>query len=489
MRLASMTLVGCALAACGLAAACGSNSGSPAAPGDDAGQLAETSMLADTAAPPVDSGTAPTGDAQGDAGEAGEAGFPAFLPDDVPQVADGGGPVMTAPKVVPIFYASDDPAMVASVSDFITKLPGSSYWSAFAPEYGVGDLTALTPIMLTDSLTAYWDDSQIQAYLTAKLEANDPAWPAPDANTIYAFFFPPGVTITTTGMPLGDGGADAAVPNPGAVGCEGFGGYHDNITLSNNMNVSYAVVPRCASFPYGLIGHSLTGIDAITGPASHEIAESATDPFPGSTPAFSTLDAPHSYWGRLMGGGEVGDLCALIDSSFTKTLPGIPYAVQRIWSNLAARAGTDPCVPAPAGNVYFNAYPQMTDMVTLTSRGGSVTAKGVEIPVGGSAVVEFDIASSASTQPITLAISDGSSTGHQYLEAQFVECNNQATCGGVNGDKLHAKITVVSAGRRGTEPFQVEAQLPSNDYHLWAGLIAQPTEGGTGFPMDAGGGG
>lgn len=484
MRLASVALVGCALAASWLAVACGSSNGSsPKEPGDDAGMTVETSVAQDTGSPVVvDSGSTAV-DAPADAGPAGEAGFPAFLPDDVPQVVDSGGPVMTAPKVVPIFYAVDDPTTVASLEDFITKLPGSSYWQGWAPEYGVGDITALAPIVLTDSLTAYWDDSQIQADLTAKLEANDPAFPAPDGNTIYAFFFPPGVTITTDGVVLGDGGPDAAAPNPSEASCTGFGGYHDNITLSNNMNVAYAVVPRCASF--GI----LSGLDAITGPASHELAEAASDPFPSSDPAYLSVDAPHRYWTRLLGGGEIGDMCAQEEmSSFVKFPPGVPYTVQRIWSNHAAMAGTDPCVPLPAGDLYATAYPVLPDMITSTSHGSSVTSKGVSIPVGGSATVEFDlVANSAAVGPFTVKLIDSSSSGNEYLSVAWVECNGSDACTGSNGDKLHAIITVSAAGRGGTEPFLVESLVAQTGvYQFWAGLVGQPSDAGA--PGDSGGG-
>jgi hypothetical protein len=476
MRFTSMTFAGCALGASWLAIACGSSGNSPALQSNDAG-VEETSVAEETGTPVKDSGS-PAVDAPVEA-----AGSPAFIPTDVPQVENQGGPVMTAPKVVPIFYAADDATTVASIKDFVSKLPHSSYWMGFTSEYGVGDVTAEAPIVLTDTLPQYWDDSQIQAFLAAKLNAGDPAFPAPDANTIYAFFFPPNVTITTLGTPDSDAG-DAAAPPASATSCTGFGGYHDNITLANNMDVAYAVVPRCATF--GPLG----GIDAITGPASHELAEAATDPFPSTNPAFLTVDAPHSYWTRLLGGGEVGDMCAQEDSSFVKFPPDVPYVVQRIWSNKAALAGTDSCMPTPAGNVYFNTYPVMPDMITYSSRGVTTTSKGIEIAVGASRVVEFDLASTAPTSgPWTVKIIDSSSTGDTYLSAAFMECGGAATCSGENGVKLHATITVVSAGRRGTEPFLIESTLPSGVYALWAGLVGTPTEGGAPPPMDAGGGG
>jgi len=479
MRGASIMTLASALAAGVLAVACGS--GNAASPAADAGEADSSTIETGT----VDTGTADTGSARdsgaSDVSETG--GYPAFVPTDVPQVADAGGPVMTAPKVLPIFYAQDNSMTVTSIKDFLSKLPGSTYWKSWATEYGVGDVTILAPVTLNETLGTTWDDSQIQADLATRLsggdagdDAGDPAFPAADGNTIYAYFFPPGVNITENGGgPPPDAGADAGFTSVGScvVDPNGYGGYHSDITMGGGQNVSYAVMPRCMNFG------NLTGLDAVTGPASHELAEAASDPFPSGNPAFSTTDAPHGYWSRLNGGGEIGDMCENLDTSFVKFPPAIPYTVQRIWSNKAALAGTDPCVPLPAGDVYFQTYPVMPNMITLSSRGMTVQTKGADIPVGGSKTIEMDLASSAPTSgPWTVRIIDSSSTGTAYLTAAFQECSGQATCTGQNGDKLHMKITVVAAGRRNTEPFFIESKLASGTYALWAGVVGLGPDGG-----------
>jgi hypothetical protein len=238
------------------------------------------------------------------------------------------------------------------------------------------------------------------------------------------------------------------------------------------------------------------GIDAITGPASHEFAEAATDPFPSTNPAFATVDAPHFYWSRALGGGEVGDMCAQEDGNFVKW-PDLPYVVQRIWSNKSAKAGTDPCLPLPQGNIYFQSYPKMPDMVTVNMRGGMVTAIGAEIAVGGSKTIELDLSSSGPTSgPWTARVFDTSSTGNTYLNFAFQECNGASTCTGENGAKLHMTITVMMAGRRGYEPFLIESKYYADgggpmagEYQLWAAIVAGPaSDAGTG-PRDGGAGG
>jgi hypothetical protein len=355
----------------------------------------------------------------------------------------------------------------------VSKVGATQYWTTMLAEYKVGAATSAPPVMLTaaDNPPATYDDSQIESWLASKLNADDPAWPKPDANTIYALFFPDGVTITMGG---GGGPGDGGAPDAGGGGfqsssCTSFGGYHANITLDgahNNMDVAYAVLPRCATFG------NLSGVDAITAAASHEFAESATDPFPADNPAYTSLDVHHGYWSRLLGGSEIGDMCAQNDSAFVK-FPELPdYTVQRCWSNAAAMMGGDPCVPLPKGEVYFNAIPVMPDTVTTTTFGGAnVTYKGVQIPVGMSKTIELDLFSSGPTKgPWTVDAVDSGylRTGTAQLKFTFDKKQGQ------NGDKIHMTIEVLAAGRRKNESFLIISTLgsvlngPSN---LWAGVV------------------
>ena len=79
-----------------------------------------------------------------------------------------------------------------------------------------------------------------------------------------------------------------------------------------------------------------------------------------TSPAYPLTDDAHIYWVRALGGGETSDLCAQDPESFTE-FDELPYVVQRSWSNKAASAGHDPCVPQLQGDVYFNAAPVMND--------------------------------------------------------------------------------------------------------------------------------
>ena len=180
------------------------------------------------------------------------------------------------------------------------------------------------------------------------------------------------------------------------MSCEGFTGYHDNVAVALSdagakTEFAYAVIPTCDA-----------DVTSLTSVMSHEWVEAATDPLVtsngvfsvkgGPNAAFYATDADHAVW-SLLGGGEAADLCdAVRRPASTFTPPDIGYPVQRTWSNVAARASHDPCVPHVAGAVYFAAAPVLPQTVTFsTSFTGSVTTKGIVIPVGASGTVEVDL--------------------------------------------------------------------------------------------------
>ena len=108
--------------------------------------------------------------------------------------------------------------------------------------------------------------------------------------------------------------------------CVDFGGYH-NSARRNGVEVVYAVVAECDGLDTRIV-------------ASHELIEAATDPMPSNHPGYQLTDET-SPWLAL--GEEVGDLCERSDA--TGTWNDGSNAAQRIWSNTAAAAGQDPCIP------------------------------------------------------------------------------------------------------------------------------------------------
>lgn len=375
--------------------------------------------------------------------------YPAPHPDG-PTVAAFGGPILATPKLYPIFFSNDNATLRTKVEDFESKLGSTKYWAATTSEYGVGPITASMPIELAETATGSLDDTAIQTWLLGKINGNDPAFPA-DPNGIFIIHYPAGVSTTLNGGPMGTQNS-----------CLDFGGYHSNVVLDGahqNQNIAYSVIPRCGTFG------QLTGVDAVTGTLSHEIIEAVTDPFPMVSPAYASIDPKHAYWQRFLGGGEVGDMCENRPDAFT-VFPEMPYTVQRTWSNKASQTGHQPCVPALAGELYFNAVPVLTDNVKAVVQGQTVYVKGVKIAVGKTKIVELDLFSDADTGgPWQVDVQDVSANfGQPHLTLNLDQFSGQ------NGQKLHLSITVDSAGNNNTETFIVTSSL-GQVQHSWLGIV------------------
>ena len=149
-------------------------------------------------------------------------------------------------------------------------------------------------ITLTKIPTGNVTDAQIQTALDAALD--DGTLPEPDDNSIYAIYFPSGVSISLDG----------------SASCQGFGAYHEAILETKRKNVIYLVMPDC--------GGSFKGMCSVS---THELVEALTDniPTPGSSP-----DYPQAW--NDSGGNEMGDLC---NSSGTVNTDFGMFTVQTIW--------------------------------------------------------------------------------------------------------------------------------------------------------------
>lgn len=416
-----------ALALAPFASACSSNAAGPA----DAGTAGSDD------GPVVDDDAAPGDDA---AGEAGPAAFAPASHAVVPQVEDFGGPVLATPKIVPVSFP-DDP-LQTDIDTFVAAFSSTTYWGDVTREYGVGPATPLAPVHVTTAVGATIDDSAIQTWLASMLDGTHPEFPAPDGNTVYALFYPPGTTVTMQGY---------------GSSCNAFHGYHSEATVAGDQ-VPYAVIPRCTTLPE----IPVTGIQYVSAVTSHEVVEAMTDPHPFTNPAFAETDPEHIAW-TFLGLGEVGDMCALVGNAFY-TPADFPYTVQRIYSNALAKAGHDPCFPNPMKTTYIQAAPVLGDTVSFDDEGYRGTTKGVKIPLGQSKTVEIDLFSDAPTSgPWTVSAVEPSGAG--TLGLSFDKTSGQ------NGDKLHLTITAKSTNATyGLSPFIVESSQGTTR-NLWVGLV------------------
>ena len=359
-----------------------------------------------------------------------------------PRISSAGGPVLGAPKVVPIFFAGDDD-MRAQVEAFLHALATSSYWSAVTSEYGVGPLAIEPTIVASD--TPPTTDDDLQGLLEANLEPPiaNPAflgptlgWPPPDANTLYVVFLPAGVTLTA--------GSD--------VSCMAFGGYHYETTQSH---IAYALIPRCT--PTG------APIDKVTPVLSHELVEAATDPHPRTAPAFAVIDRDDVVWGYTPG-SETGDMCEYIRAARQRLVGD--YLVQRTWSNVSAAAGHDPCVPAPV-TPYVAAAPLFGD-VPFVVAGKPITTHGVQLANGSSTTVEVELFSDTPTEDWTVGVEDVASAV-QMLPAELSLTLDRTT--GNAGDKLELTIERLKDGQGGGSELVIVSKVGGETVSLWWGLV------------------
>jgi len=417
--------------------------------------------------------------------------YPAIKP-VVPQVVSSGGPVLASPIFVPVIFAGD--AYASQITPFIEAIGQSEYWKAAVGEYGVGPARGTAAIVLNETLPSSLTDSQLQTWLTNRI-GTDPRFGAiPGSSLFDAGPFDAGAVDATA--PVSDAIAPTAAPPAGTVyaifvpggtqvsfsqsqgggtSCTDFGGYHNSFYYGpDGATVVYAVLPRCGSFG------QMSGFDALSGPASHELAEAATDPEVGSPggahAAFAQVDLNHIFWELMLGGGEVGDMCAQFPGAFYHPAEASmsTYMVQRIWSNKAAAAGQDPCVPtlAPAQEpYYFNAMPEL-QAIQAHYQGATLPTLGLQIPVGQSATLTLDLFSTSSTAPNDWQIS--AVDGNQYLTGGSAGLTfSSGVLSGTNGDKLQLTITNTGADGQSSHPFVIFNSIGVlQDWNWWIGVVS-----------------
>lgn len=417
-----------------LTACRGDDTDTPLPPPDAGATDGSTSDASKTTDAPPDAPdtSAPAPDSGEDAGPTLDAALPfPALAEPLPEVRDVGGGVLAAPRIVPIVYASDDATTQGQILDFLTKLPATDYWQTTAKEYGVTGATVTTPVVVSDPAPTTIDDSVIQTWIAGYLneavagqdagaDAGTSAWPAPDENSIYIVFYPAGTSVTISNGP----------GYPPSVSCTDFGAYHDEDPLASG-STPYAVIPRCN----GYLGQS--GINFVTGAASHELFEAATDPFPSSAPAFDDVNFNGSGWEINAGGPEIGDLCKLESNAFFVPT-GFAYSVQRMWSDVQAAGGHEPCAPNVAGaGPYFTAFPDLDGVEIYPDYYYS----GVLVEPGSSRTIEIHLASDAPTSgPWSVSATEQGGPQAPADPDNLLSFVWDKTTG-QNGDVLHLTIT------------------------------------------------
>jgi hypothetical protein len=376
------------------------------------------------------SGSSSGSSSGGDGGVVGDAGYPAFTP-EMPQVQGSSTAVIATPRIITVTWQSDTNS--TTIMDFADKLVASSWWHVLA-EYGVGAGTSASAehVVVTTAPPSPWSDDAIDTWTQTNIgNAATDGWPAADANSIYVVYVPPSAMVT----------------DPSGDPCDG---YHSYVT-PGSANVAYALI-----FEQCYTEDMLLEMQDTTETGSHEIAEASTDPYPGDTDGFTGFDADHLGW-ELWNAwqDEVADACEYFDDGYYLGGTDEPYWLSRIWSNAGAKAGHNPCVPAPTGP-YNNTTPLGLQSISVKAvdpndKISPFTTQGIRISPGQTGTVQIGFYSDAPTAPWTVTASEW-----EYCKTTDKSCPTTAltisptTFTGQNGDVVSLSIKVNNAPSEGT---------------------------------------
>ncbi len=368
------------------------------------------------------SSSAGIADGGGGSGSGGSGGaspeYPAIEP-PIPRATNHGGVILTSPKIFTVVFDGDP--LAQPIIDFDAGITSTPWWTRTTAEYCqptaptqcIGPGTTIGSASLGTALASY-TDADVQSLIQAHVL--DGSFPAPDPETIYAFYFPFGTNV---------------IELPGQVSCQAFHAYHQRTSIAPagggaNVTVAYLIVTRCAD---------ANGIDGATLLGSHELIEAATDPH---------LDGYYVddiAWAATHG-GELADLCLYSGRTTQGT-----WAVERGFSSAAALQGTDPCVPED-GAIDFNLAPASGVSRVKIAPGKTATLDLVaysSAPLGDWSV---EAVNTATGEPLTLS-----------LDQSLVH----------NGS--HATLTItLGAGAVGLMPFMIRSTRGDRN-HFWPGVV------------------
>ena len=291
--------------------------------------------------------------------------YPAFPPDS-PRILDAGGKALASPKLVTVTWDGDSSRPIYEAMG--AGLGASDYWKT-ARQWGVGPIADRGHVRISApiDLTVEGAGDFVQANAAPGAGSG---WSSYTPGTVYALYIP----ANSKGFTLG---------GVQYCGWQGFG-YH---AATSGTSADGGSAPQ---IPY-VVACGISQPAYSTGIASAGIISAVTNPSPLAAPAYSRFDAAHLAWDAYEGlQSEVGSACLNFDSALSIPPPPFDFAVNGFWSNTAAAAGTNPCAPRTSSGVYYNTttFEGELDDVTLdfsaTGTLGSVTTKGIKVPIGSS---------------------------------------------------------------------------------------------------------
>jgi hypothetical protein len=272
----------------------------------------------------------------------------------LPAVTFHGGAVLPHVQVETVYLGQvwNDPNQLQPearrLDNFFRDITNSPYMDMLS-EYGVGRGQFIGTRTLTNAVAeGVSADWQIGWLLNSEISA----WnlTAPNPNTLYVVFTPPGHSIT-------DGNGQNSVNN--------FYAYHSSVendwlSVGTSTHINYVVMPDMG-YPNSTIP-GLTVFQTLTEAASHELAEAVTDPYyvPPSWPRPAQGGWYDDYSRDSTGAldyKEIGDEVNLQYGNWNG------YVVQREWSN---NAGTG-VLPYTASLLNYTAVPTGGSLKTVVA--------------------------------------------------------------------------------------------------------------------------
>ena len=227
-----------------------------------------------------------------------------------------GGTILSKVKVYAVMWGQNvDAATQSGIGAMLAATVNSTYLDSLAeyntPQQTIGRGTfGGMQVIQPSKLQSIVADTDIGPELERQIQSG--TLPAPDENTAYMTYFPPGVTVTLES----------------AQSCKTFCGYHHNYK-SQTFGANYYGVVADLSGDCALgCGGNQNSLENVTTVSSHELAELITDPAVEPTagaPAF-----PDGW--NTNDGKEIGDLCNGTQTSLS-TSSGQTYILQREFDN------------------------------------------------------------------------------------------------------------------------------------------------------------
>ena len=325
--------------------------------------------------------------------------------------------------------------------DFIVK---SDWWHQTMTGFKVFDGTSGGYRELKDTVSGQSiADADIQQMIIDAVAQG--ALPKPDAQTLYALYFPASTQISLFG----------------SSSCVEFLGYHSSVFVGA-VDAAYAVMPLCKA------ANAIATREQLTVTASHEFAEAASDPHPGHDPAYylTTNDAWAASLGASTAGGENGDVCI-----FAPNWTEGAYKVQPIWSNQAAKESRDPCQPSPTGTLYYGAAVRTTlqSVNSHKSNGYLILKKGetqeARIDVFSEKALPHDLKIYAGRDKRGSADPSDMQDIQNGITASFSRTEVH------NGNSVVMTISVPDKAVSGNFKFLVRTVLEPTDFHDWPVIV------------------